>query len=228
MSVHIGDRGCTVTSLRPQGTVRVGDKELPARTENELVGADCEVIIIGGNHHGLIVRKLEPGRPFPILAKLGEVISMSFSEQVTGEGRRIDAQRQRDNDARRARSRKWGAVLGAISAVGGIWYCWSEGMLNSLDLSQWILLFGLCMLPGVLWGTVVSWLISEKLTSLDLDSFVMTVLTTMVALLGGTTGVIIGYESSGILEGIGLGIGATIAFGLIVPGLTLIKDWIGI
>lgn len=153
---------------------------------------------------------------------------MSFSEQVAGEGRRIDAQKQRENDARRASSRKWGAILGTISSLGGLWYCWSEGMLNSLDLAATIFLLGICMLPGVLWGTVISWAISEKLTALDMDSLPLTILTTAVALLGGTTGVIIGYESSGILSGIGLGILATIIFGLIVPGVALIRDWIGI
>ncbi|MBP7167297.1 MAG: hypothetical protein KBB64_06530 [Bacteroidia bacterium] len=57
-SVHVGDRGAAVSSLRPMGTVKVNGQKYQASTEGELVPPNYPVTIIRVETDRLIVRPI--------------------------------------------------------------------------------------------------------------------------------------------------------------------------
>lgn len=53
-----GDRGTTLSVLRPSGNAFIGGMKLEVSTEGEIVEAHCEVEIIKINHNRIIVKQI--------------------------------------------------------------------------------------------------------------------------------------------------------------------------
>ena len=69
--VRIGDRGRTLTALKPSGKVAIAGAEFEARSEGQWIDPDCNCVVVAGDSRGLIVRAVGEGDPTPAVANQG-------------------------------------------------------------------------------------------------------------------------------------------------------------
>jgi hypothetical protein len=69
--VRIGDRGRTLTALKPSGKVAIAGAEFEARSEGQWIDPDCNCVVVGGDYRGIIVRAVGEGDPTPPVADQG-------------------------------------------------------------------------------------------------------------------------------------------------------------
>jgi hypothetical protein len=158
--VRVGDRGQTLTALRPQGTVRIDGNRHHAWCPDGYIDADSEIVVVGGSLQGLLVRQVEPGRVLRLSNK-GTVVSASFGEVVRRQGEREDAERQEWEaqlpywrKRRRAYMMTRGAVLGPLAAAGALGRWWENP--EQAGVALWLLLVAVGAV-GLLWGIGVFW-----------------------------------------------------------------------
>jgi hypothetical protein len=155
MVVRVGDRGQTLTALRPQGAVQIDGNRHGAWCPDGFIDAGSEIVVVGGSLQGLVVRKVEPGQVLRVPDQ-GKVVSSSFGEVVRRQGQREDAERQEWEaqlpywrNRRRAYTLKRGALLGPLIAAGGLapWWAGPEQAASAL----WLVFVAVGTI-GPLWG----------------------------------------------------------------------------
>lgn len=225
MPLHVGDRGRTVTDLRPHGYVQVNERQYDARAELEMISSDCDVIILGGDHFGLVVRQIEPGQPFPPLPNAGAEIKSSYSERITREADKADAERERRLDARRVYVRQRGALFGSVAGVITIALEWGLITAHFQDTGRFIFAV-IAMVLSMVWGVMLSHTMEVILTQLDEGNQSMTLPSTCLGLLGTA------ITAVQVLPDLGLGLGALLSsvvgflFAMIIPIFGFFKEGI--
>src|SRR5262249_48552281 len=117
--VQVGDCGWTGSSLHPQGFVRINEMRYDARSEWNPIEKGSEIVVLGGDLQGLIVRQVAPGLVPERMPNYGKPAPSSFGELLELQQRRDLAEREqwqaglpRWRAARRAYGLRMGALLG--------------------------------------------------------------------------------------------------------------------
>lgn len=79
--IRIGDRGRAATLLCPSGKVSIAGEMHEGRSEGDPIDADREVIVIGGDTFGLVVREVATGATASALKGQGRLIR-TFREKL--------------------------------------------------------------------------------------------------------------------------------------------------
>jgi HEAT repeat protein len=99
MMVRVGDRGRTLSSLHPQGFVRISGKRRDARSERDIIEPETEVVVIGGDLQGLIVRPAASVQVVEHLPGYGQSVHSSFGELLARQ-EQLEVIQQEDWQAR--------------------------------------------------------------------------------------------------------------------------------
>jgi Tetratricopeptide repeat len=107
-----------MSSLHPQGFVRVDGQRYDARSQYEAIEADTEIVVVSGDLQGLVVSKVVPGLAIENLANYGKTVHSSFGELLVLQ----EAQELAKRANQPTRSARWkvglfGAVVAAVVAV---------------------------------------------------------------------------------------------------------------
>lgn len=150
--VRIGDLGETSTPLTPGGFITIAGVRLQARCESGYLEVRQSVVVIGGDNHGLLVRRRDSATQLLNLARQGEEVFASFGAKMKSEG---EASERRESERRRtlvAQSIRWGALSGAITGLMMVawWHANpSELQFNTLTSAATTLL---C---STIWGLII-------------------------------------------------------------------------
>ncbi|AWM41700.1 hypothetical protein GobsT_72090 [Gemmata obscuriglobus] len=222
MAVRIGDSGTAMTALRPQGVVRIGGTRHDARSEGGYVETGSEVVVVGGDNTGLIVRRVEPG-PAVALPNHGREVYGSFGARVAAEGAREDAERARWESARRRYGFVVGSLFGALAGGGGTAQLW--GPIVERAGAPWAVA-ALAAVGGAAWGACLFRGLDARLRELGGDYWRFTTASTGLGLTGGALVAAWGVPAVGLGLGLAGAIGATLAFAVIPPALGMLFEWV--
>jgi hypothetical protein len=230
--VRIGDRGRTISSLHPQGSVRVNGERYDARADYSHIEADSEVVVLGGDLHGLMVRKIEPGQEIGYLPNHGKTVPASFGEVVALQERH-EKDRHEEWQARkslwRARRRTYGnrraPLLGLLCATAGLLLSWE--LVTQVSEEPWQVAVVVEAI-GVLWALSVfhlvdrvqQWLLASTLQRMEEKDYDRVALvSTGMGMLGATAGATLAVPNLGLGAGFGLSLLATCVLALLVPAI---------
>lgn len=221
MAVHVGDRGTAMTALRPQGLVRIDGARHDARAEHGYIETGSEVVVIGGDNTGLVVRCVEPG-PAVALPNHGREVHGSFGARVAAEGAREQAERARWESARRRYGLAAGGSLGALAGGAGAALLW--GAIVEHAGAPWAVA-ALAVVGSAAWGACLFRGLDAGLQELGGDYWRFTTASTGLGLAGGA--VVAAWGSPAVGPGLGAAgaIGATLAFAAIPPVLGMLFEW---
>lgn len=226
MIVRIGDRGIATTPLRPGGFVTIVDVRHSARCPTGFVDADMEVVVIGGDNQGLIVRTIQVEFISEELPGHGNVVYSSFGDKIQTVGKeaqdRLALQRQRLI----ARARTFGAVWGllcVVVAVIRLHFTWPP-MATGLTYALTPLIVGV----GTLWGAAFCIFLFGAFEQIEHEpSPRLTIISTIISLSGGAITFAILLPQRGVVMTIVMTFCATLilAFGLLA--LAAACEWAG-
>jgi hypothetical protein len=217
MAAHVGDRGTAETAMHPQGFVRVGGVRMDARSDRGAIEAGADIVVVGGDDVGLVVRKVEDGRA-PRLPNHGRRVFTSFGERVAEQGRREDAARQQWLAGRRRYGVIGGVVLGALAAGVGLYVLWDFVREQAADPRA---VAALTLLAGAAWGVAVFRFLEGTLHQLGESYWRLTTVSAVLALAGACGGAVLGIPALGLVGGLAAAVGLTFVLGAIVPGIVL-------
>jgi len=213
--IRIGDTGRTLTAMTPQGKITVGDFVCDARSDSFWIDPHVGVVVVHGDHLGLVVRRLEPGGA-PALEQDGELTPLALWQGTPPPRSSGHVSAATTNSARfwsgLRESTSLGALYGLVSVylgfgaaeIDGWWgpWLWAGGV-------------GLC---GALWGCLLFLIIHALLR--DLGEFQKLVLVTLgLALVGSTGGTVAGYSMWGLVGGLTGAVLGAFCLGILVPAL---------
>jgi hypothetical protein len=199
-----------------------------------VIDADAEVIVVGGDLQGLIVRPAGSVRRVEDLPDFGRVVHASFVDVVARQEQLDEACREEWRAqlpawraARRAYGWRMGLPLGAAFAVAGLWFAQAE-----LDRAgdDWRIVALTVVLSGMFWAVVVfravDWLqqyaLGGSLPRLDEGAYDrLTLLSTGLGLLGATVTAVLVVPGWGVAAGAAAAVAATVALAAIVPVLLI-------
>jgi hypothetical protein len=227
--VRVGDRGKTLTALRPQGTVRIDGNRHSAWCAEGFIEPDCEIVVVAGSLQGLVVRKVEPGQVLR-LPDQGKVVASSFGEVVRRQGQQEDAERQEWEAQlphwrrrRRAYTIKRGAVLGTLIAAGGFAPLW--GHREQTGPAWWLGLLATAAV-GLLWGIGVFWCLDrllQKYLAVDLYRLSgrsydgMVFVNAILILLIAASGACLSIPKLGLGSGLAIALVTTVTLLVLLP-----------
>jgi hypothetical protein len=222
MPLHIGDRGKAETSLQPQGFVWVEGERYDARAEASPVDAGTEVVVVGGNHMGLVVRPLERGRS-PELPDCGKPVCVSFDEHTSRDDERREEERQRWLTEHRRVGTIAAAIVGGVAAAAAVWLAW--GFLGQQVDQPAVLALGL-IAGGAVYGVGLFRLLDELFGEIDPNLRRATHVSTALAIIGTAVGAALAVPAVGILGGLAMAfVGALVLAAL--PPLVLCLSGMG-
>ncbi len=234
--IRIGDRGRTISSLHPQGFVRIDGKRYDARSAYDPLESDTEVVVIGGDLQGLKVRKVESKLVIEELPGYGKSVQSSFREVLleqerlaAAHGEQWRAQRRRWRAARRLYGLALGTPLGALFAVAGLWIAWDH--VNQVseapwETAAWVVGIGICWSVGFFWllDRAQQYFMEGLLPKMNPRVYDhLTLLSTALGLSGATTAAVLVIPSVGLSAGLTVAMLATCVLGLIVPGFLFVN-----
>jgi hypothetical protein len=221
--------------MHPQGFVRINDRRYDARSEWSPIGLGCEVVVVGGDLQGLVVRKVEPGLVPDRMPNFGKPVPSSFGELLDLQQRQAEAERElwltrlpRWRAARRAYGLRMGALLGALFAAAGLALCWDY--VRQVSDTPGLTALAVAGV-GALWGVIVfnlldlthQQLLRQMLPRLEERVYDrITLCATGLALLGTAVAVLV-VPWLGVGAGLVAGVLATGALGLVVLGVLLVN-----
>jgi hypothetical protein len=223
MAVHVGDQGTSASPLQPQGVVLINGERLDARAEFGLIETGCEVVVVTGDHMGLIVRKLEPGTS-PQFPNHGQKLCTSFDERVAEESERTEAERCAWLDGHRRNGTLMGGTGGAAASAIASWQL--RDTLAELGDSPWAIA-ALVVAAGAILGIVYFRFIDEALGQVDPNFRRVTIPSTILALIGMAAGSILAIPTLGIAVGLLVGVAAAILFAAAPVVLILFTGGVG-
>lgn len=226
MIVRIGDRGIATTPLRPGGFVTIVDVRHSARCPSGYVDANMEVVVIGGDNQGLIVRIIQTELVAGELPGHGNVVYSSFGDKIQTVGK--EAQQRLALQRRRLIARAWmfGAgwgLLCAVAAVIRLHFTWPPIATNSTYA-----LTPLIVCVGTLWGAALCRFLFGAFEQVEHEpSPRFTIISTIISLSGGAITLVVLLPHRGVVTTILMTFCATLllAFGLL--GLGAACEWAG-
>lgn len=221
MALHVGDRGIAMTALRPQGLVRISGDKHDARSEHGYIEAESEVVVVNGDHLGLVVRRVEPGESVA-LPDHGREVYGSFGERVAAEGEREEAERIRWESARRRYGFIAGGLLGFVAASIGVALLWEWIREGS---APWAIAVGV-IAGGAAWGVCLFRGLDTALREIGGDYWRFTTVSACLGLAGGTAGAVLAIPSVGLIWGVAVAVGATITLAVIAPAIGMLIEWV--
>jgi hypothetical protein len=224
VAIRIGDAGVALSSLHPQGLVQVNGRRYHARAEHGTVALDGAVLIVGGDHLGLLVCDAAAAGPPAGLKGYGERVYSSFLERLADKEVRDDGEREVLRAARRQRGLVWAATLGAVAAVAVLWLVWDYVTDESGPTWQAALTV---VVAGAASGAAVFLSLHEGLARFDGGSGRVVAACTGLALIGGMGGAAMGIPAFGLAGGLSLALVATLALALAIPMFLVIGQDVG-
>ncbi|HKB02509.1 MAG TPA: hypothetical protein VKD90_09830 [Gemmataceae bacterium] len=223
MAVRVGDTGVAESSLHPQGVIRLDGRRYPARAEFGTVAPTVPVVVVSGDHLGLVVRPTEPDTQPAALPGFGQPVHVSFLDRLAEE-ERDEARAKAAESDRRWRGAVISAAAGIVAALAVLWWVWDH--VRPADDPVWQPT-GIALLGGAAWGAAVFLLLSDALGRFDRGGGCITTISTGLALVGGTAGAAVGIPAFGMVGGLSLAVVGTLTFGLAFPLLLVLGDDLG-
>lgn len=224
MAVRIGDAGVALSSLHPQGMVRVDGKRYHARAEHGTVSADGAVVVIGGDHLGLIVRDAGAIDAPRGLKGYGERVYSSFLERLADREVHDEGERELMRAERRKTGAAWFAALGAVAAASVLWIVWNHVTDEPGPTWQMAVIIAAA---GAACGAGLFMGLHEGLARFDGGSGRVIAACTIFALAGGAVGAAIGIPAFGLAGGLSLAIIGMAALGMALPLLLVAGENVG-
>jgi len=224
MAVRIGDAGVALSSLHPQGMVRVGGKRFHARAEYGTIAPDGAVVVIGGDHLGLIVRDAGAVEAPRGLNGFGERVYSSFLERLADREFRDEGERERMRAERRKTGAYWFAAIGAVAAAGVLWIVWNHVTDEPWPTWQMAVIVAAA---GAAFGAGLFMGLHEGLARFDGGSGRVIAACTLFAVVGGVVGAVIGIPAFGIAAGLSLALIGMAALGMALPLLLVAGENVG-
>jgi hypothetical protein len=218
MAVHVGDRGKAISPLQPQGFVLVNGERHDARAEFGPIESGTEVVVVAGDHMGLVVRIVPPG-PEPRLPRHGERLCTSFDERVTEESEREEAERQDWIDEHRRSGTATGAAVGVAAAAVAVWLLWGflQGQTDDPRAAAAIIVGG-----GALWGVAVFRGLDDALGQVDHNFRRVTTPAACLGVVGTAVGAILALPALGLVGGLAVALAATVLLAAVLPVFVLL------
>jgi hypothetical protein len=199
MTVHVGDLGTAETPLSPQGFVQVNGERYDARAEHGAVAPAAAVVVVGGDHMGLLVR-LAAGADSPPDPDQGRPIVTSFTDRVAETDAREQSERKRRLAEHRRAGMATGAVAGALAGAMASLLLW-DFIEERTGAPVAVLVAGI--LGGGVYGAAVFRLLDDLLSEIDESFRRATTASTCLAVFGSGGAVAVGAP--------GLGLGVVVA-----------------
>jgi len=224
MAVRIGDAGVALSSLHPQGMVRVDGRRYHARAEHGTVAPDGAVLVVGGDHLGLIVCDAAAAGPPRGLKGYGDRVYSSFLERLADRDVHDEGERERMRTDRRKTGAAWFAAIGAVAAAAVLWIVWNHVTDEPGPTWQMAVIVAAA---GALFGAGLFMGLHEGLARFDGGSGRVIAACTVFALVGGVVGAAIGIPAFGIAGGLSLALIGMAAFGMALPLLLVAGENVG-
>jgi hypothetical protein len=224
MAVRIGDAGVALSSLHPQGMVRVDGKRYHARAEHGTIAPDGAVVVIGGDHLGLIVRDAGAVEVPRGLNGFGERVYSSFLERLADREVRDEGERERMRAERRKTGAYWFAAIGAVAAAAVLWIVWNHVTDEPGPTWQMAVIVAAA---GAAFGAGLFMALHEGLARFDGGSGRVIAACTLFALVGGVVGAVIGIPAFGVAAGLSLALIGMAALGMALPLLLVAGENVG-
>jgi hypothetical protein len=205
--------------MTPSGCVVVDGTQYSARSQHGFIEKGHEVIVIDGDHGGLVVVPVEASVDYDSMTRRGQIVYTSFGELIAARTARGKVARQKWLAERRCYVRNWGPVLGAIFSIVGIAIVWRH--LVNLGTFGLIASCGGILLVGMTWSTTFLLLVDYALQKFDESFYRLTTATTCLGLVGSTLGAAYAIPAFGWVVGIVMALIATLLFASPVPILGL-------
>ena len=208
--LHIGDTGCTLTAMRPQGKIAISGRIHDARSDGFWIDPGVNVVVINGDHLGVIVRQLDAECSYEV-GERGRVTPLAAWQQPVGRSR--EPQSACGNDWKRfLLGLRESACLGAVYGI----ICVAFGFAET-EISDWLAIRSVvACFCGALWGGLLFLFINALLQ--DLGEFEQLTLVTLgLALIGSTGGTVAGYSIWGLLGGFAGAVLGAFALGMVLP-----------
>ena len=148
MSIKVGDLGASTTTLQPSGFVSINGERLDARAEFGLIPAGTSVVVVSGDHLGLVVRPAGNDS----VSDAGKPVCTSYSQRIASESQRVEDERHTQFLEHRRGGTTTSAAVGGLAGIGAaitLWD-WVAG-----QVEQPILAAGGCAAAGFLGGLIL-------------------------------------------------------------------------
>jgi len=213
---RIGDTGRTLTAMAPQGKIAVGGSVYHARSDAFWIDPDERVVVVRGDHLGLIVQRVEADGS-PRLDDEGKLTPQACWQERSStaeSGNRINE--VTTNGERFCSGLRESVSLGAVYGLLSVYLGFGAGEMGGW-LGPWLWAggAGLC---GAIWGGLLFLVIHALLR--DIGEFEKLILVTLgLALFGSTGGTVAGYSLWGVVGGLTGAVLGAFCLGVLVPML---------
>jgi hypothetical protein len=224
MAIRIGDAGIAMSSLHPQGLVQVGGQRYHARAEHGSLTAEAPIVVVGGDHMGLIVREAGPEGPANGLPGYGNRVYSSFIERLADREVRDEGDREQMREDRRKRGSLWFAALGAAAAASVLFLVWDHVTEEAGPTWQMTVIVAAA---GALLGAGLFVALHQGLARFDGGTGRVIAACTLMALAGGVVGAAVGIPAFGLVGGISLALVGMAALGMALPLLLVAGENVG-
>jgi hypothetical protein len=224
MAIRVGDQGVAESELHPQGVIRLDGRRYPARAQYGTVPPEVPVLVVAGDHLGLVVRPVEPDAQPAALPGFGRPVHASFLDRLAEEEKRDEDQKTAEDATRRSRGASLFAAVGAALAALVLAVVWRH--VGDADDSPWAAV-GVALAAGAVWGAGVFLQLTEGLRRFEARGGRISMVCTALALVGGAAGAAVGIPAFGLTGGLSLAVIGTFTFGLAPPLLLVLGDDLG-
>ena len=222
--IRVGDRAVAASPLRPGGIVTIHGRRHSARltgTVGNITLSGTELVIVGGDNSGFLVQ------PATTLASVdlprrGDPVHGSFGAAIQSAARRDVKRRETFERIRANQLRVRGLAAGTTIGCLAVAICWLWPSVSwPAEVWQAVLLLVGAPLG---FGLAAVWLarqLDERFAETDSNLRGLSLLTTILMLLGAATGGAWAIPRWGLLSGVGLAAIAALFLGSPLPAIVL-------
>jgi len=214
MTIRIGDGGMAVSSLHPQGLVQIYGRRYHARAEHGAIASGANVLVVGGNHLGLVVRESAGVGLAAGLPGYGQPIHVNYLDRMAETGEHDEAAERALQKVRLRRGLAWSAAAGAAVGVCVLSIVWDS---IAADSGPLVVAIGVALVAGAVWAAAAFWVLFEAMDRFDRGTGYITATCTGLAIAGGAGGAAVGIPAFGLAGGLSLALIGTVALGLALP-----------
>jgi hypothetical protein len=224
MAIRIGDAGVALSSLHPQGMVQVGGRRFHARAEHGFLAPEANIVVVGGDHLGLVVREVGPDGPSNGLPGYGTRVYSSFIERLADRDVRDEGEREQMREDRRKRGTMWFGALGAVAAAAVLFLVWDHVTEEPGPTWQMAVIVAA---TGALLGAGLFLALHQGLARFDGGTGRVIAACALMALAGGVVGAAVGIPAFGLVGGVSLALVGMAALGMALPLLLVAGENVG-